>query len=169
VNAKASAGKKFLADRMLGRLAKWLRILGYDTLYLRATSRSGLAEILARENRLLLTRAEKHLQRHGGIHIHSDHLKDQLKQLVDEGIIDPDPAGRPGRCAVCNSLLEDCDPDAARDHVPEFTFFEHMGDFKRCPTCGRFYWQGSHCGRMDKQLEDWGILSRGRGSEESSP
>jgi uncharacterized protein with PIN domain len=146
---------------MLGRLAKWLRILGYDTYYNRNYTENSIKKLLKTENRLLLSRSTRTLQRHEtGFLIHSEHLQEQLKQLVEAGLLKPDPKRCFQRCLVCNKSLDDVEIESARDKIPEYIFYQHVSILRKCPSCDRYYWQGSHRGRMMQQLEKWGILNR---------
>lgn len=150
--------ERFIADCMLGRLAKWLRILGYDTHY-QSHYPEGVIRALAEEGgRRLLTRRRDALKdRPGAVFIRSDHVGEQLRQLAEEGWIQPDPERVFQRCPVCNSPLVEADPDSARDRVPDYVFHRHSPGFRRCPVCDRFYWHGSHGERMRAQLEAWGL------------
>jgi len=151
--------ERFLVDVMLGRLAKWLRILGYDACCRRVDSGRAMDRPRDPEARLLITRSAKTLEAHGrGVFIRSDHVRDQLRQLMDEGWIRPDPERCFGRCVVCNTVLTDADPESVRESVPEYVRLHHTGGYRRCPACGRTYWQGSHGKRMVDQLASWGIL-----------
>ncbi len=150
---------RFLADRMLGRLAKWLRILGYDTRYLHHGSRETLRALASREGRILLTREHGTWGEHpGSVLVWSDHVHEQLRQLVEGAWIRPDPERAFHRCPVCNRALVEADEASARDHVPEYVFYRHRSGFRMCPGCGRYYWSGTHRDRMRAQLAAWGLI-----------
>ena len=143
---------------MLGRLAKWLRIFGYDTRYVQANSKTPLATLLHAENRTLLTRCRETLERcGGGVFIRSDHVQEQLRQLMEEKGIRWDPDTSFQRCPVCNERLRIADPDAVKGHVPEYVLFQHGLHLRRCPRCGRTYWRGTHPERMREQMKAWGL------------
>ncbi len=147
---------------MLGRLAKWLRVLGYDTHYQSAYPEGSWKTLLCAEGRRLLTRSRAALKTHpGAVFIRSDHVGAQLRQLVDEHWIRPDPSRAFRRCPACNTLLEPVDAESARDCVPEYVFYRHAPDIRRCPACDRHFWHGSHRGRMQEQLSAWGLLDGG--------
>lgn len=152
--------ERFLADSMLGRLAKWLRILGYDTRYRRV--HTGDPVRAAEGEGRLLTRREELKNRPGVVFIRSDHVGEQLRQLTEEGWIRPDPERAFRRCPVCNSPLEGADPESARDRVPDYVFHRHAPGLRRCPVCGRHFWPGSHRERMHAQLEAWGLTGGDR-------
>ncbi|MFO7783256.1 MAG: Mut7-C RNAse domain-containing protein [Thermodesulfobacteriota bacterium] len=152
--------ERFVADCMLGRLAKWLRILGYDTLYERSRGKgvSRPPESLG-DRRLLTRRRDLVKDVPGCVYIRSDHVGDQLCQMVREGLIHPDPEEGFRRCPSCNTELVGADPEDARDRIPEYVFFRHARDLLWCPLCKRYYWHGTHRNRMRAQLEVWGVLS----------
>lgn len=153
--------ERFLADCMLGRLAKWLRILGYDTLYERSRGKgvTFTSEFLG-DRRFLTRRRELIKDVPGCVYIRSDHVGDQLGQMVKEGLIHPDPEEGFRLCSACNAELVEAYPDDARDHIPEYVFFRHTQELLWCPVCKRYYWRGTHCDRMRAQLENWKVLSK---------
>jgi uncharacterized protein with PIN domain len=128
---------KFFCDAMLGKLGRWLRILGYDTLVAdKCTSDTTILLICRIDNRYLLTR-DKELGRYG-VYIDSQNLAEQLSQvfsLFNLKIKSP-------RCPLCNSEL-----------VPA----EHPLGFKntfQCLLCGKYYWRGSHWKRIMKTISE---------------
>jgi uncharacterized protein with PIN domain len=144
---------RFLADNMLGRLAKWLRIAGYDTRYLPTASDGELARVARAEGRILLTRDEQLAQRRGVhcVFVHSDRVEEQLQQLMRALELEIDLAF--SRCPTCNRLLEAVPKEAIRAEVPPYVFATRE-EFRRCPQCARVYWRGTHWARMNAQLED---------------
>ena len=158
VRSRGSAvAEKFVADAMLGKLAKWLRIMGYDTLY-QSRYEPGRIQTLVREGRILLMRNTRSgLDREVTIFILSDHVGEQLRQLKKEGCLAPDRARWFTRCMLCNEILREPPAEAARENVPEYVFFEHPKGIHWCPSCGRFFWPGSHRQRMVAQLQTWGF------------
>lgn len=150
--------EKFLADSMLGRLAKWLRVLGYDTVYLRAHGYGSIEEII-REGRFFLSREKKLEYVYNNIIIiDADCVKDQLAELKKKTGLAPDRSHWFTRCLMCNTFLKDADPDEARNNVPEYVFYSNLSEIRFCPSCVRYYWQGSHRKRMARQLEEWGFV-----------
>ncbi len=142
---------RLVADAMLGRLAKWLRALGYDTLYWRGDD-AGLVRLAMVEDRLLLTR-DTHLPPRlpagHSLFIESDHYDEQLSQVVSRlGL--PSRIGH--RCVRCNLPLEPAAKAELRGQVPEFVWARH-DRFARCPGCFRIYWEGTHYARMMETLD----------------
>jgi len=143
---------RLLADGMLGRLAKWLRLLGYDTAYDNAATDHELANRARAEGRVLLTR-DHELANRRGLHtllIQSQVLEEQIQEVQDG--LGPPPHPALSRCAVCNSALEPISPDQVADRVPPYVLRTHT-EFRHCPGCGRVYWSGSHIQAMREALD----------------
>ena len=148
---------KFVADAMLGKLAKWLRIMGYDAHY-QSFYKSGQIHSLVKEGRVFLTRNSRWLRRcKGVVLLRPDHVKEQLRQLQREGLIKADRATWFTRCMLCNEPLPAASPEAARENVPEYVFFRNPSGVRFCPSCNRFFWPGSHKQNMTAQLQGWGF------------
>ena len=138
---------------MLGRLARWLRAIGYDTVYDESLHDRALVEIANREDRVLLTR-DRHLLRElrprRAVEITADAPLDQLQSLV--AALDlplPDDLFR--RCLVCNTPLDEV-PEAEAAVLLPPAARALPGPVRRCPTCGRVFWPGSHVRRMTRAL-----------------
>jgi uncharacterized protein with PIN domain len=141
----------FVADAMLGTLAKWLRILGYDTLFDPALDDHQLARLARAEGRVLLTRDRALARRRGmrALLIESEQLDDQIEQVLAELELEPERSF--SRCPVCNEPLVPMAQQEAREKVPAYVARTHKR-FKSCPGCGRVYWRGTHWQRMDRRL-----------------
>jgi uncharacterized protein with PIN domain len=136
---------RFLADRMVGRLAKWLRILGYDTAYLPQLSPQGLLREGRRQGRILLTRDTRLLRQKDApplLFIRGDHFREQLRQVVAECRLAPMPSLF-SRCAECNQVLEEVAKETIQDQVPEYVR-QTQDVFHRCSECHRIYWGATH-------------------------
>jgi uncharacterized protein with PIN domain len=142
---------KFVADAMLGTLAKWLRILGYDTHFDPELDDHQLVRLARAQDRVLLTRDRELAQRRGlcVLLVSSEQLDAQLDQVLADLELEPNRSF--SRCPVCNTLLAEIDYETARARVPAYVARTHK-TFKLCPTCQRIYWRGSHWQRMDDQL-----------------
>jgi uncharacterized protein with PIN domain len=145
---------RLLADGMLGKLAKWLRLLGYDTAYDNAAADPDLARRARVEGRVLLTRDRELAARRGlrTLLIQSEVLEEQVREVQDALGLPPDPAL--SRCAVCNTVLEPVSPEDVVERVPPYVL-RTQREFRRCPSCGRVYWPGTHVDEMQEQLEQF--------------
>ena len=143
---------KLLADCMLGRLAKWLRLLGYDTAYENDADDHELARRARAEGRVLLTRDHELAGRRGlrTLLIKSEALKEQIQQV--QTALGPPPHPPLSRCAVCNTVLEPISPNELVDRVPPYVL-RTQAEFSCCPGCERVYWPGSHVQMMQEQLK----------------
>ena len=147
---------RFIVDSMLGRLAKWLRIMGYDAHYQQRYTQD---EIEARvgEGRVFVTRKRQWVELFpSAIVIYSDHVGEQLRELHDRGLLAYGLSPFT-RCIRCNVPLLQADTATAAQCVPEYVFYEIGEKIKQCPSCKRCYWPGTHRDRMEKQLRLWGV------------
>lgn len=146
---------KFVADHMLGRLARWLRLLGYDVIYPeQGKSDAELAVIARQTGRVLLTRDKMLASKtQGAVLIKSDDLMAQIMELKEKlGLkieLELD------RCSVCNSLIEKVEHGFVRGKVPEKVFVS-FSEFWYCRNCKKIYWYGSHVKKMQERLENVG-------------
>jgi len=147
---------RFIADAMLGKLARWLRVLGCDVEYFPLIGDEEVMARAARASRLLLTRDTLLVRRRGARNNHffvvGDHFRDQLRQVVVHFAIDPNDRFLT-RCLECNSLLVEIGKSAVRDLVPPYVYATQEV-FRSCPSCGRLYWQGTHRQRMVREVEE---------------
>jgi len=143
---------RLLADGMLGRLARWLRLLGYDTAYDNAATDPELARRARAEGRVLLTRDHELAARHGlrTLLIQSQALEEQVREVRDA--LGPPSHAALSRCAVCNTALRPISPAEIADRVPSY-ILKTQTEFRRCPGCGRVYWPGSHLQAMRSQIK----------------
>lgn len=146
---------RFVADAMLGRLARWLRVLGFDTLYDATMRDPDLVALASRGGRVLLTR-DRHLLRElrppRALEIRSDAPLLQLRDVIETLALRA-PAELFTRCLVCNTPLEDVPAEQIGTLVP--TAARALpGPVRRCPGCERIYWPGSHVRRMRHALEN---------------
>ncbi len=145
---------------MLGKLARWLRALGYDTEFDPELDDPQLALKALREDRILLTRDTGLVRRRmvrRWVLIGSGELAAQLRQVIREVGL-PRPDVRLCRCMVCNGDIVRVAKRDAVMHVPPFVA-KTQERFFRCTRCGRHYWAGTHVERMRERLE--GMLARG--------
>lgn len=144
---------KFIADSMLGRLATWLRILGYDTVYHTHIPDRELIGRARREGRVILTRDTRLLRRRGigrFLLIKSDHFREQLKEVVSHFSLNL-VSRFLTLCIRCNTPLEEVKKDEVRERVPPYVL-RTQERFKICPKCNRIYWAATHRERMEEEL-----------------
>ena len=139
---------RFVADHMLGSLARWLRIMGYDTVYDKSLDDPGIANLARAESRFILTRDRELAKEPGALMIEADDLDLQLKAITEKyGLKFHDDLIR---CSACNGDLADLDKAQAKESVPEGAF-ENNDKFWKCLKCGKVYWKGTHWhGIMDR-------------------
>jgi len=148
---------KFLADTMLGKLAKELRMLGYDALYYRGQNPYELFQLARQQERLILTRNTRltpKTKEDRIIQITEDNPMLQLKELLKQGIVALNEETLFSRCLLCNSLLKEITQEEAEGKVPDFVFYQQK-EFYRCSHCHHIYWPGSHQERMQKRLKEF--------------
>ncbi len=143
----------FVADRMLGRLARMLRLLGYDTLYSPRATVAELQEISRHGERVVLTRGNTE-KRFGGLSniysVRSEDPPEQLRELAQQFKLDTS-SGLWTRCTRCNAAIESI-PKGEVGPMVEPRIFQLYDEFFRCSGCGHIYWKGSHVERIQKNL-----------------
>ena len=140
---------KFIADAMLGRLAKRLRLKGFDVLYDPRMDDNVIIQRSLEEGRIILTRDTALASRPLAsrcILLQSDRIDDQLDQLRTFLRSDEPPCALT-RCSRCNVVLDEISREEARDQVPDHVFVTRT-TFFRCRDCARVYWEGSHVKNM---------------------
>ena len=159
----------FLVDKTVGRLARWLRVLGYDAAWVPSASPPDLLRRAREESRILLTRDTLLVRRRDvnrgvvrAVLVRHDLLVDQLCQLRDE--LGLRPRGDP-RCMVCNGALQTIEREAVQDRVLPYVAATET-DFRHCPACDRVTWPATHWQRMMRTLEQAGFYqpSQARGA-----
>ncbi len=147
----------FAVDTMLGRLARWLRILGHDVAYGPHLHGRGLVDCARREGRVIVTRdtrlvRERSLPPH--VFVTSDHFREQIRQV---GAAIPLAEGASfTRCVECNARLEPVERAAVEARVPAYVFATQER-FWTCPRCARVYWPATHQARMRAELAALGL------------
>lgn len=146
---------RFTADRNLGKLAKWLRILGYDTLYDRGNAEGGFLRKAGEEGRIALTRRRDLARRSSPgslVVVRADHVEGQLGEVIEALALKPDPAKRMTRCLRCNAPLEAVSKEAVIGLVPAYVS-ETCTEFRICRSCGRIFWPGTHPRHVEEYLK----------------
>jgi len=146
---------RFIVDCMLGKLAKWLKILGFDAVFFSKIEDPELLTLAYKEGRILLTRDNGLIERSHDIQtlfIGSEDWNEQVEQVLDEYELwqDIQPYSR---CIECNAELKDLPKSRARNLVTPFVF-EQANAFAICPSCGRVFWKGTHHQDMEVKIDE---------------
>src|SRR4030095_4596806 len=143
---------KFVADVMVGKLARWLRVLGLDVVYSNVLDDDEIIHIAKSENRVILTRDGRLAARcrdSQNLLIDSDAYKEQIQQVLRAfGLKDFNVFSR---CLECNTSLQSVDKVTVLEKSPPFIYLT-QDRFATCPTCGRVYWHGTHADEMLKRI-----------------
>jgi hypothetical protein len=149
---------KFIADSNVGKLARGLRMIGYDTLFFRDIDDGQLIKLALKEGRILLTKDTQIVKRRlvsegklKAILIQDDDYHLQLQQVVDEVKLDCQ-SHRFTLCLECNQTLIPRTKEEVKGLVPPYVF-RTQGQYMQCPSCHRIYWRGTHWQRMNQELE----------------
>jgi uncharacterized protein with PIN domain len=147
---------KFICDDNLGKLAKWLRTLGYDTLFFDPIEDGDLIARGLKEDRAVLSR-DTQLSRFKPklgerlIFIQSDKPLEQLKQVLEYLKLKPNKELLFSLCLLCNEPLEDVKKEEIKDKLYPYVYRTY-NQFSRCPKCNRIYWPATHVDRMREKL-----------------
>lgn len=142
---------------MLGRLAKWLRLLGYDTFYLNKIKPVTLLSIAQSEDRIIVTKHRYFLKHPFPVPIlflNTDTLEQQLLEIDEKYPLQRNKAF--SRCLLCNSMTTTIDKAYVRKLVPKYVF-SSQEHFYQCIHCGKIYWNGTHLQRARAFLEKIGL------------
>ena len=150
---------RFIADNNVGKLARWLRLMGYDTLLLKQKDDAQMIKTALGENRVILTKDAQFMRRRlvtngkiRSIHIKRDDPKLQAQEVVKT--VKLDYHFKPfSLCLECNRVLMARDKEQVKNLVPAHVF-ETQTQYKECPVCHRIYWPGTHWQAMVKKLQD---------------
>lgn len=145
----------FIVDCMLGKLAKWLKILGFDSLYFSKIEDSDLLALARKEGRVLLSRDNELIDKSRDIQtlfIKSENWNIQIEQVLDDFNLWKDISPY-SRCIECNVKLKDLPKSRARNLVAPFVL-EQADSFSICTGCGRVFWKGTHHQDMEFKIEE---------------
>ena len=150
------ASPRFIVDLNVGHLAKWLRIMGYDALFVPGIEDGQLVRLAQEEGRIVLTRDRFIMRRRivttgelRALLIESESLEDQLRQVVETYHLNTQEGF--SRCIECNVSLVDVTREQVQERVPPFVF-KTQEEFMECPSCQKLYWRGTHWHNMLKEL-----------------
>jgi len=150
---------KFIADMMLGRLARWLRLYGYDTLY-GIEDDNEILRIAEEEGRIILTRdvelyRQAQVRNLRAILITSNSFEEQVKQLMMERVEFSELFPENARCPKCNGVIRSAKKEEVKGKVPE-NVYNSYNEFYICTSCGQIYWPGRQWRemlKMDKKIK----------------
>ena len=149
---------KFIADCNVGKLARLLRMMGYDTAFVHDIDDDRLIELALGEDRVLLTRdrqlEKRRVVTNGQLRmvlVQQDDPREQLRQVI-ESLNLSESCERFSRCLECNHELLPRKKEDVRDLVPPYVF-RTQTLYVQCPECQRVYWRGTHWEKMSKELE----------------
>jgi len=152
--SESAPSPKFIVDHMLGSLARWLRMMGYDTVYDKSLEDADIAEVARVEGRSILTRDKELSTRPGAFLLEDIDLEAQLKAIATkfglkfhEELI---------RCSTCNGELVDLPKEQAKGKVPEGAHAANE-KFWKCSKCDKIYWKGSHWLGINERLKKLGL------------
>ena len=149
---------KFIVDNNVGKLAKWLRIVGYDAVFFGGSDDAYLVAKALAEDRVILTRDTQIMKRGvvtsgrlKAILINSDEPEPQIRQVIDT--LHLDYRSKPFTlCLECNQPLVERSKDEVKDRVPPYVF-QTQSQYMECPACHRIYWRGTHWQAMTEKLK----------------
>ena len=149
---------KFIVDHNVGKLAKWLRIMGYDARFFHGTDDADLVATALAEGRVILTRDTQIMKRRvvtngrlKAILIQSDEPEQQMCQVINT--LNLDCRFRPfSLCLECNQPLQEKSKQQVKDRVPPYVF-QTQDQYMECPACHRIYWRGTHWQAMTRRLK----------------
>jgi uncharacterized protein with PIN domain len=143
---------RFVADVMVGKLARWMRVLGFDVAYSNGFRDDEIVCLSVSENRIVLTRDRELASRRAAdecLLIESSDYKEQIRQVLRA--FDLKTFRIFSRCLECNALLQNVDKEAVFERVPHYVYLT-QDRFASCPSCNRVYWHGTHANEMLKRL-----------------
>lgn len=148
---------KFIVDHNVGKLTKWLRMIGYDTVFFNGSNDSHMVAKALAEDRIILTRDTQIMKRKvitdgrvKAILIASDEPVVQMRQATQT--LNLDYRFRPfSLCLECNRPLEERSKEQVKDRVPPYVF-RTQKQYMECPECHRIYWRGTHWEAMTRKL-----------------
>jgi len=145
-NSAVSEEPKFITDASLARLAKWLRILGYDTVVFPREAGRAMLRVADVEGRIVITRRTDMVERQfsGILFLINDVIvANQLKLVIERFSLKIDRGKMFKICLECNEKLNSVKKEDVRDLVAPYVF-ENCSEFNQCPRCQKIYWMGTH-------------------------
>ena len=151
-------GKLFIADEMLVKLARWLRIIGINVENVSEVEEDEILKLVQAKNAVLLT-SDKMLhkkafsQKIEAILVPDSPLENQIKTIIYNSKIELPPKLKPIICPVCNGKLKEIQKSKISGKIPNKVYKKH-NKFWECKECGKVYWKGTHWEEIKKRLKD---------------
>jgi uncharacterized protein with PIN domain len=153
----AGSPPRFIVDHNVGKLARWLRMMGFDCLFFTGADDGDMVRQALAEDRIIVTRdtgvARRRVATRGRVRVillHEERPERQMQQ-VNAALGLPALAQPFTRCLECNAPLEPRTPEEVRNRVPPYVY-RTQTRYVECPACGRIYWQGTHWEAMMRRL-----------------
>ena len=163
-NSPAVEIQRFLVDQNVGKLTKWLRLLGYDAVFFTGDDDNQMVKQALNENRILITRDTAIRRRKVAlsgqltvITFETEDAETQMQQLI-AGLSLIEDSQPLSRCLEDNALLHSIDKTDVEKRVPTHTF-KTQDEFMECPACGRVYWRGTHWQALERRLNSFKLHS----------
>lgn len=147
--------RKFIADGMCGGLARWLRLIGYDTLYFNTSKKIEIIRTAQKEGRIILTKDKKITFQYPqfAFYIEGENTKKQFEEVIKKFNLKIEEENLFKRCSLCNTLLEKIEKEKVKDLVPEYVY-NNKEEFAICRKCNKIYWEGDHCRYIRERLKN---------------
>lgn len=145
---------RFACDDNLGKLARYLRLMGFDTAFATPISDAELIALMLKENRLVITRDKRladRIEPERVAIVDADSPDQQLRQVLARFTPPIQSALFFSRCLICNEACSEISPDEIKDKVFPY-ILRTKSQFRQCPKCNRIFWRGSHYQRMINKL-----------------
>ena len=149
---------KFLADSMLGKMARWLRMLGHDVTYDVGLGDNELLEVAKKENRVLLTKDLELYKRAiirgtDALYLKGKSEPERLAEVAKRYGLTLEVDMEKSHCPVCNTKLEAAQKEQLSNKLEKNTSI-YYDKFWKCPNCGQVYWQGAHWKQINRTLKE---------------
>ncbi len=140
---------------MCGGLARWLRLIGYDTLYFNTSKKIEIIRTAEKENRIILTKDKKLFLNFPEIvfYLQGENTKKQFEEVVKKFGLEIKEENLFKICSLCNSQLEKIEKEKVKNLVPEYVY-NTKEEFAVCKKCNKIYWEGDHCRYIRERLKN---------------
>jgi uncharacterized protein with PIN domain len=152
---------KFILTKEVGRLARWLRILGFDAVYYNQDNTARVLLLALRERRIVVTRNKLLFDKISvkAVYLRQEKVEEQLKAVIEKLGIRIDEGKMFSRCVLCNKALVAVDKQSIKERVPVYVY-KTQDAFMECGLCQRVYWPGTHWGNIRKALKSLNVVKQ---------